>query len=350
MNNKKIGDFIRKRRKDKNLTQMELAERLNVSNRTISKWENGNCLPDYSIFNDLCNELDISINELFQGEELSKEDYQKKLEERFILIDKSKIKKKRIKRIIFVIITLIIIYLLYKFFILYYFVIRLSNDYQKNIFPYNHNISELKIINNKMDNTSINNDISIYIPNKYELITDTKKSNFVKEGCSVYINNLNDKNFDAAIIICNNDFDNIINLDHYGINNSIIPFFDSYSILKKNKINDIVDILQYYEKHYNDKMNIFTNNNKIKMYYIAKQYVEQAMPSYNTFYYLKGNLRGFLINNKYNDNRSSYQANIYYKENDNIKSYSISLINNKKQLLDYDLTLNIISSIQVLEE
>lgn len=84
MNQQKIGNFIQERRKEKQLTQIELAEKLGVSNRTISKWENGHGLPDYSMFQDLCNELDISINELLSGEKLTKENYQKKFEENVV--------------------------------------------------------------------------------------------------------------------------------------------------------------------------------------------------------------------------------------------------------------------------
>lgn len=68
MNRKKIGKRISEKRKIKNLTQQELANKLNITNRTIINWENGKCLPDYSILLLLCNELDISINELLTGE------------------------------------------------------------------------------------------------------------------------------------------------------------------------------------------------------------------------------------------------------------------------------------------
>ena len=67
----KIVKFIQERRKEKKITQSKLAERLNVTDRAISKWENGNCLPDYSMFNILCDELDIIINELLSGEKLN---------------------------------------------------------------------------------------------------------------------------------------------------------------------------------------------------------------------------------------------------------------------------------------
>ena len=73
MNQEKIGKFITTCRKEKNLTQEELAEKLNVSNKSVSRWENGVNMPDYSVLNDLCNILDININELLSGEKDNKE-------------------------------------------------------------------------------------------------------------------------------------------------------------------------------------------------------------------------------------------------------------------------------------
>ncbi len=71
MNQQNIGAFIMKKRKEKNLTQEQLAESLHVSNKTISKWETGKCMPDYSIIELLCNELNITISELLEGKELN---------------------------------------------------------------------------------------------------------------------------------------------------------------------------------------------------------------------------------------------------------------------------------------
>lgn len=64
-----IGRFIAKKRKEQSLTQEQLAERLGVSNKTVSKWETGKCMPDYSMINMLCEELKISVSELMDGEE-----------------------------------------------------------------------------------------------------------------------------------------------------------------------------------------------------------------------------------------------------------------------------------------
>ncbi len=63
----KIGAFIAKKRKEKNLTQEQLAQRLGVSNKSISKWECGRCMPDYSVIELLCKELDVSIAQIFNG-------------------------------------------------------------------------------------------------------------------------------------------------------------------------------------------------------------------------------------------------------------------------------------------
>ena len=84
MNQKQIGKFISVERKNKNLTQSELAEKLGVTDRSISNWENGKCLPDLSLFKPLCEILDITINELMSGEKIPKEKYQNKLEENIV--------------------------------------------------------------------------------------------------------------------------------------------------------------------------------------------------------------------------------------------------------------------------
>ena len=101
MNQEKIGKFIANLRKEKNMTQQDLAKKLGVTDRAISKWENGRGLPDYSLLQDLCDTLSISINELFSGEKLSKEDYKTKAEENMSkLINDNYSEKKKINWII----------------------------------------------------------------------------------------------------------------------------------------------------------------------------------------------------------------------------------------------------------
>ena len=84
MNQEKIGKFISKCRKDKKMTQAELAEKLGVSDKSIGNWENGRNMPDLSLFKPLCLELGITINDLLSGEKIDKNKYQEKFEENIV--------------------------------------------------------------------------------------------------------------------------------------------------------------------------------------------------------------------------------------------------------------------------
>lgn len=80
----KIGRFISECRKKKNITQAQLAEKLGITDRAVSKWENGKSLPDSSIMLDLCELLDITVNDLLSGEKVSSEDYSRKMQDRLL--------------------------------------------------------------------------------------------------------------------------------------------------------------------------------------------------------------------------------------------------------------------------
>lgn len=84
----KIGKFIADCRKNKKITQEQLAEKLSVTDRAVSKWERGLSLPDAGKMLDLCNILDINVNELLNGEKIDMKDYNKKTEE--LLIEMAK--------------------------------------------------------------------------------------------------------------------------------------------------------------------------------------------------------------------------------------------------------------------
>lgn len=84
MNQEKIGKFIAKCRKEKKLTQSELGEKLGVTEKSVSNWENGRNMPDLSLFKPLCEILDITINELLSGEKLVKDNYQERFEENIV--------------------------------------------------------------------------------------------------------------------------------------------------------------------------------------------------------------------------------------------------------------------------
>ena len=84
MNQEKIGRFIAECRKQRKLTQSELGEKLGVTEKSISNWENGRNMPDLSLFKPLCEELNISLNDLMSGEKVKEKEYRDKLEENII--------------------------------------------------------------------------------------------------------------------------------------------------------------------------------------------------------------------------------------------------------------------------
>ena len=94
----KIGKYIAECRKKNNLTQMQLAEKLNITDRAISKWENGKAMPDSSIMLDLCKELRISVNELLSGEMIEMKNFDKSIEKN--LLDMVKQKEENDKRLL----------------------------------------------------------------------------------------------------------------------------------------------------------------------------------------------------------------------------------------------------------
>lgn len=96
----KIGKFIAECRKKVNLTQMQLAEKLNITDRAVSKWETGKSLPDSSVMLELCGILKITVNDLLSGEVVTMENYNKELENN--LLEMIKQKEQADKRLLFV--------------------------------------------------------------------------------------------------------------------------------------------------------------------------------------------------------------------------------------------------------
>ena len=149
MDQENIGKFILELRREKGLTQMELADKLGVTDKAISKWENGRCMPDLSLLKPLCDILDISINELLSGKRLTKEEYQKKLEENIIKINLTTLKKNSIKTLNIVLKT-ILFTLFLLFLLILSFILKNKYDYSHieldenkvtfNICKYNNSI------------------------------------------------------------------------------------------------------------------------------------------------------------------------------------------------------------------
>ena len=103
----KIGKFIASCRKNKKITQEQLAEKLYITDRAVSKWERGLSLPDADKMLDLCNILDISVSELLNGEKIDMKDYDKKMEE--LLIEMARQEEEKNKKLMTSMWTILII-------------------------------------------------------------------------------------------------------------------------------------------------------------------------------------------------------------------------------------------------
>ena len=110
MNLQKIGAYIAQKRKELGMTQTELAEKLGMSNKSVSKWERGVCLPDVSLYMELCNILGISINEFIAGEDLPEENFVEKSDENIISVTTDgKQKRRRLEVLISVLSVVVMI-------------------------------------------------------------------------------------------------------------------------------------------------------------------------------------------------------------------------------------------------
>lgn len=96
MDQKKIGQFIAQLRKEQSMTQKELARRIGVSDKTVSKWETGRGLPEVSIMQSLCDTLGITVNELLSGQRLDETAWREKAEENLAALMRPKHYKKLI--------------------------------------------------------------------------------------------------------------------------------------------------------------------------------------------------------------------------------------------------------------
>lgn len=202
MNQIKIGEFIASLRKEKNMSQKDLADKLNVSISAISKWERGKCLPDVSLFNDLCEILSISINELLKGEKKVENKETNKIVTQYLEYKEKLNKKRRLYQSIISVLVIIVL-LLFIYFVNSYKTIDvyILSGYNDN-FKYQNGM----LIKSKEDNAfvdgnltfadrSISSDKILYTA---FYIKDNEKYYFISEthslgGYSVGQNNILDE-------------------------------------------------------------------------------------------------------------------------------------------------------------
>ncbi|MBQ7240245.1 MAG: helix-turn-helix transcriptional regulator [Bacilli bacterium] len=274
MNQEKIGKFIKTIRKELELTQQELADELGVTNRAVSKWENGLCLPDYSLINDLCKTLKITSSELLSGERLEKENTKEKFEENVMktIMKNKKLKNKNL--VLTVVVAIIFVSLVGVYF---GFKIRLLNSY--GVLTLKNNligINELKFIDEYIDNNVPGN--TIYDDHDHdELYKQKNMSYYISEGYSV-TKSIDDGAEYGKVTYVKKDSNgriiSTIKVEGYygpyvpdlGLSGDLskIDYREVDRLLDKYNIHSIIDLIKYFDK--NRSVNIFSPIDKIKMF------------------------------------------------------------------------------------
>ena len=270
MNQIKIGKFIAECRKKQNLTQIQLAEKLNITDRAVSKWERGMSLPDISLLQELSDILNINVTELLDGKRSEK----KKIDSDDILntlkYTEIKTMEKHKNNINLIMLSLIVfislILIIFNLKINYYFYLKYNYNIQ-DINVGENDIPSISNIENKIN--KIRNDQGIYSDDDYKIII-----NFLEQMCT-------NTNFEKESKILSKtyfEFDEIYDL----YNDRDMLFYDNiYNILKDNKqIEKInINIDKYNQKA--SAINVFINSK----YSYYSNYDDGI--GYITYYFLK---------------------------------------------------------------
>jgi len=204
----KIGRFIAECRKEKGLTQSQLAEMLNITDKAVSKWETGKGLPDVSIMIELCNILGINVNELLSGERLSEDNYQEKANENIMSMIKVADKNKRIKnKTILICVIIMVIFLICRLAIGIYQSIEIGVKYDERIMKCEitenniiYEINGLTVIGAEHIEINTETETLVFFTNKM-LLQNKIRSHWESWESFAQLNNGKEAEFSAKFII-----------------------------------------------------------------------------------------------------------------------------------------------------
>ncbi len=258
MNNKKIGKFIQSLRLELNMTQKDLAEKLYITDKAVSKWETGNSIPDVSILESLSNILNISVTELINGERIDNENLENADK---VIINNLNIDKKRMKTRNKIIITLLIILVVALLFILGIF---FYNNYNKIIvYQFDGESENFGFVEGTAvysNNGNVFNIGLFYLKNDSELDVDTIE----RAEITVLFDNMGGQ-FMSPYINKNNGFYSW--LEHttfYSINFPSDMVGNSFGILERDKFpSNMTIVINYTDSNHNFTQEKFNINYKI---------------------------------------------------------------------------------------
>lgn len=309
MNQIKIGKFIAKCRKEKNLTQQELARKLNVTDKAISKWENGRCLMDIALLKPLSDCLGVSIIELINGEKVEEKDIcikSTEVVEKTLNYAKKKIKKNNIKAIINVCLVMIVI-------------VTVVFCSYKGVLLYLHRVSDERF-EEIVSGLKVKNTLTIYKKtideDKYLVIDDIKiRNDFsefeVEEGANELVPDIYRLKNESGEVIASITFssynqhidlfssDDVIVMS--GMDDEVVDFgqfnaADRKYFLLKNDINDDIDFFNFIRENGYLESNLFTSEREIKENYAYNLFVNTVMPTVDSITLINGDYAGFTFN------------------------------------------------------
>lgn len=351
MNQEKIGKFIQEVRKEKKLTQEDLATKLGITKNAVSKWERGISMMDMSLLIPVCDILEVSITELLNGERIDneslKEQTEKAIKNTIDFTDK-KMRFSKIKSSVITIIILIVLvglsYFGYKFYLINKYTFDKPNNVEKVLKGIN-NKSEIKIIKRtlneeeylKVDNFKIRNDFKDYI-------MDKKNSDFEP---SIY------RNENSAITFSSNKVSYQM-IDAFS--SEEVTFYgdgageleknfskaDRKFFLLKNDINNDVDFLLYVGDNYYKENNIFMDKRTMMENYAFNSFCSIVVPVIDELIIIKGDYLGYIMRSKSKDKFITEVSLI----RDN-KRYGF-LTNNQK-FKDNDYLIDLLGTIEFYE-
>ena len=270
MENENIGKLISRRRKEKGMTQKDLADKLNVTDRAVSKWERGICCPDISLLKDLSNILGISISKLICGEELSDESINKT-----ILYTEKNIKQKVIKYFNIALIIIMIFLIMFVTLSILRVEFRYHKKYKYTV-EYEARIKAEEESNLKQYEEIKNNvDLILNVQGKYSDDDYVRITNYIDNIKKVL--NLNEFEYFKKEYYTYNDLEKLSktynsynNYDDRFIDYSVDNAIDIYYILIKydiNKANNIRDCSWMIDNHWGFKNNINYPSTSFSLYY-----------------------------------------------------------------------------------
>lgn len=337
MNLIKTGKIIADARKNKNMTQKELANKLHISDKAISKWERGLGYPDISLLIPLTNILDITLYEILIGE---KEEVEETLK-RTITYSNNEIrrKKREHKRKTFLITSIIILLFFmfgYKLFNLFFYNVNVTSNEEYIKFIEGYQIKDVEEIKTKKLDEK---EYITYKDVKIKNIFDNYKCVFESDDCidedgfMKYFNEEGDKYFSVGI---SNRFIDYIDkeMDAFGLPSVVYESINKTNVL--SHIKSDLELFNYFYENRNRSVNIFSSIKEIKDNYYIKNLSYTILPLSNYITELKGDLNGYIINYGDDFGKDIREISIDY----NNKRFVIFMIGyNKEEVLEIINTL-----------